>query len=65
MDPTPNPPGYWNREIAQALRESAARMTDLADRMDAEGAKAEQDALAREAVPDGRTEAHDDGGAVP
>jgi hypothetical protein len=47
MDPTPNPPGYWHREIAQAARQAAAKLIDTADRLEAEGAKLEQEALAR------------------
>jgi hypothetical protein len=48
MDDTPqaNPPGYWHREIAQAAREAAAKLIDTADRLDAEGTRIEQDALA-------------------
>lgn len=44
-DPTPNPPGYWMREVAQAAREAAARMTRLADDLEAAAAKAEQEAM--------------------
>jgi hypothetical protein len=53
MDPKPNPPGYWNRETAQYLRETAARLLSLADELDAEGAQREQRSLADERVPDG------------
>ena len=53
MDPKPNPPGYWMREVPQHARETAAKITRLADDLDAEAAKLEQEILARELVPDG------------
>jgi hypothetical protein len=51
--PKANPPGYWPGQLAQVAREAAARMTRLADEMDALAERERQDALAREAVPDG------------